>query len=64
MLFPFVLLHVEVGLLADGRSHGGMLEALPYHVDGQVGGVGHLLVEETVVAQFIEYNLVGREVVG
>ena len=58
MLFAFVLFGVVVGLLAYGGQHGGALEALPNHVDGHAGGVRHLLVIETVVAQLVKDNLV------
>ena len=63
VVFAFVLFEVELCLLADSRHHGGMLEALPHHVDGHGSRVGHLLIEEAVVAQFVEDNLVGGEVV-
>ena len=62
MFLLFMLFHVEMGLLAYAGGHGGVLEALPNDVDGQRGGVGHLLVKVTVVAQFVEDNLVGREI--
>lgn len=62
VLFAEVLFGVEMGLLLDGGSHGGALEAFPDDVDGEVGGVGHFLVEEAVVAEFVEDDFVGWEV--
>ena len=56
------LLSVEVGLLADGGSHGGALEAVPDDVDGQLRGMHHVGAVEAVVAQLVEDYLVGREV--
>ncbi len=63
MVLALVLLDVEVGLLLDGGHHGGAFEALPHHVDSQRGGMCHFFVEITIVAQLVEDNLIGGEIV-
>lgn len=63
VLLTLMLLHVYVRLFADGGGHGGTLEALPDDVDGHRGGVGHLLVEEAVVAELVKHYLIGGKVI-
>lgn len=55
-----------------GGFHGGVFggvdgefsEAFPDVVDGLVGGVDHVFLIETIVAEFVEEDFVGREVMG
>ena len=58
----FILFHIVVGLLDDGRCHAGLPKALPNDLHGKLGGMHHVGSIEAVVAQLVEDYLVGREV--
>ena len=52
----------------DGRTVGGVgagvQEALPDDLDGSGGGVDEVVGEESVIAELVKDDLVGREVIG
>lgn len=53
---------VVVGLLDGGWRHGGLLETVVDDIDSQGAGMGHVGTKETVVAQLVQNNLVGGEI--
>ena len=52
----------------DGRAVGGVgagvQEAFPNELDGGVGGVDEVVGIKAVVAEFVEQDLIGGEVLG